>query len=166
MNNVNKMNNVIFLAYNFFFLISFVFSLIIPSSLSWNTCEPFLTYLFQTLVLSGALASEHLLTVSPMERMKTTSPEIGLTAGPSHVSSTLVAAALPDFSHNFSDITLVFSDGRVVYYRALLYLISPWWKELLLQVPHCCSPSAAVFFSLCPPETPPCAPYSPSGTLL
>ena len=70
----------------------------------------------------------------PIDRMKTTYVEVGLTAGSSHVRSTLVAAASQDFSHNFSDVTLVFSDGRMVYYRALLYLFSPWWKELLLQV--------------------------------
>ena len=66
--------------------------------------------------------------------MKTAYVEVGLTAGSSHVRSTLVAAASQDFSHNFSDVTLVFSDGSMVYYRSLLYLISPWWKELLIQV--------------------------------
>ena len=66
--------------------------------------------------------------------MKTTNAEICLTPGPSHVRSTLEAAASQDFTHNFSDVTLVFSDGSMVYYSALLYLISPWWKELLIQV--------------------------------
>ena len=76
--------------------------------------------------------------------MKTTNAVVCLTAGPSHVRYTLVAAASQDFSHNFSDVTLVFSDGSMVYYRSLLYLISPWWKELLIQVQD-----NALFLFLC-----------------
>ena len=60
--------------------------------------------------------------------------EVVLSAGLSHVRSTLLTAALPTFSQDFSDVTLVFKDGHVKYYRALLYLFSPWWKELLIQV--------------------------------
>ena len=66
--------------------------------------------------------------------MKTTYVEVGLTAGSSHVRSTLVARASQDFSNNFSDVTLVFTDCSLVYYRALLYLISLWWNELPIQV--------------------------------
>ena len=108
----------------FFFFPQVFFFFLIAQSLS----------ILQPLVLSGALAREHLLTDSVLERMTTTNAEVCLTPGPSHVRSTLEAAALQDFSHNFSDVTLVFRDGSMVYYRALLYLLSPWWKELLIQV--------------------------------
>ena len=61
--------------------------------------------------------------------------QIVLHANPSHVSFSLLAT--PSFSKEFSDVTLVFTDGNVSYYRSLLYLFSPWWKEILLQVPSC-----------------------------
>ena len=61
--------------------------------------------------------------------------QIVLHANPSHVSFSLLAT--PSFTKEFSDVTLVFTDGNVSYYRSLLYLFSPWWKEILLQVPSC-----------------------------
>ena len=60
--------------------------------------------------------------------------EVGLTAGPQHVKAALLSAASHDFSQEFSDVTLVFKDVSLDYYRALLYVLSPWWKDLLLQV--------------------------------
>ena len=56
-----------------------------------------------------------------------------------HRSSHAIFSLLttPSFSKEFSDVTLVFTDGSVNYYRSLLYLFSPWWKELLLPVPSC-----------------------------
>ena len=36
----------------------------------------------------------------------------------------------PDHS-NFTDVTLVFADGRVDTYRSLLWLLAPWWREAL-----------------------------------
>ena len=68
------------------------------------------------------------------ETPSTSLREVSLSAGLSHVRSTILTAALPNFSQDFSDVTLVFNDGNVEYYRALLYLFSPWWKELLIQV--------------------------------
>ena len=77
-------------------------------------------------------SSEHHQVMS--EPPSTSHREVSLSAGLSHVRSTLLAAALPNFSRDFSDVTLVFNDGNVEYYRAFLYLFSPWWKELLIQV--------------------------------
>ena len=58
-----------------------------------------------------------------------------LTADPSQVRFSLLATQI--YINDFSYVTLKFSDGSVNYYKSLIYLISPWWKELLLQEPSC-----------------------------
>ena len=72
--------------------------------------------------------------------------EVGLTLGPEHVKTALLTAASRHFSQDFSDVTLVFQDVGLDYYKALLYLLSPWWKELLLQVRNFSCSWLLVFF--------------------
>ena len=43
--------------------------------------------------------------------------KVHISAKKEHALSTLTNAVSPDVSRNFSDVTLVFSDGVVEYYR-------------------------------------------------
>ena len=43
--------------------------------------------------------------------------KVHISAKKEHDLSTLINAVSPDVSRNFSDVTLVFSDGVVEYYR-------------------------------------------------
>ena len=61
--------------------------------------------------------------------------KVNITSDKNHVASALTTATSPDFSHNFSDVTLAFSDGSVAYYRSLLALVSPWLQPVLLAAP-------------------------------
>ena len=61
--------------------------------------------------------------------------KVNITSDKNHVASALTTATGPDFSHNFSDVTLAFSDGSVAYYKSLLALVSPWLQTVLLAAP-------------------------------